>query len=675
MYETWHPNADDANRVKGRINYTVWSDVFRCSHCGEEMVFWDVAVDAKEGCIKANWDCPGCGSRLAKSPRKDSSALRAERVMDTLFDHALRQTIKQTRQTPVMINYSVGKNRYEKKPDPQDLALINKIEESEIPYSFPANKIPGGDKTSDPINVGITHVNHYYTRRSLWCMSFLYGQIIDVRDCGVKNRLKFIWQSLATGYTKLNRYGATHYSQVNRILNGTLYIASLISEVSIQYAFVGKFSRLMKVLREYSPQHNSLINSSSSSKVDILDNSLNYIFVDPPFGSNLMYSELNFLWEAWLEVFTNNQPEAIVNKVQKKGLNEYQNLMASCFKEFHRMLKFGHWMTVEFHNSQNSVWNAIQEGLMTAGFMVADVRVLNKEQGTFNQVSSSGAVKQDLIISAYKPAAEFERKFNLEGGSAAGAWEFVRQHLEQLPMPTAQGQNIEVQGERMPYLLYDRMVAFHLVRGLTIPLSASDFYKGLSQRWLMRDGMVFTAAQATTYDQLRLKAERVQQLALFVTDEASAIQWLRGELNAETGHGAQTYSDIQPRFLKQLHQERYEKLPELQVILQQNFLQDAEERWYAPDPENAAHLEALRERDLLHEFNEYLAGTGRIKVFRAEAVKAGFSKAWAEHTYTTIIKVAERLPEQALQEDPKLKLYYDNALNRAPKEIKQERLI
>jgi hypothetical protein len=38
-----------------------------------------------------------------------------------------------------------------------------------------------------------------------------------------------------------------------------------------------------------------------------------------------MYSELNFLWEAWLKVFTNNKPEAIVNKVQKKGLPNTSN--------------------------------------------------------------------------------------------------------------------------------------------------------------------------------------------------------------------------------------------------------------------------------------------------------------------------------------------------------------
>ena len=30
MYETWHPHCNDPNRVKGKINYTVWSDVFLC---------------------------------------------------------------------------------------------------------------------------------------------------------------------------------------------------------------------------------------------------------------------------------------------------------------------------------------------------------------------------------------------------------------------------------------------------------------------------------------------------------------------------------------------------------------------------------------------------------------------------------------------------------------------
>ena len=54
---------------------------------------------------------------------------------------------------------------------------------------------------------------------------------------------------------------------------------------------------------------------------------------------------------------------------QRKGLLEYQDQMRNCFKEYFRVLKPGRWMTVVFHNSKNSVWNAIQEAIRSAGFV------------------------------------------------------------------------------------------------------------------------------------------------------------------------------------------------------------------------------------------------------------------------------------------------------------------
>ena len=388
-----------------------------------------------------------------------------------------------------------------------------------------------------------------------------------------------------------------------------------------------------------------------------------------------MYSELNFIWEAWLGVITNNGQEAIINKEQKKGLAEYQELMKGCLEKFQQYLKPGHWITIEFHNSQNSIWNAIHEAILHAGFIIADVRTLDKQQATYHQVTTSAAVKQDLVISAYKPTAEFEQRFSIEGGTAQGAWEFVRQHLEQLPMPVVTDGKMSMQGERTPYVLYDRMLAFHLVRGLSIPLSASEFYAGLTDRWLYRNGMVFTSAQAQQFDQMRLQADVVEQLSLFVTDETSAVRWLKSELSPESGHGPQTYAELQPAFLRKLHQERYEALPELKTLLEQNFLKGDDDRWYTPALNQEADLQALRERDLLRDFEDYSRGSGKVKVFRSEAIKAGFSKAWKEHNYGLIVQVAERLPEQALQEDPQLKLYYDNALNRARNQPEQMRLL
>lgn len=678
MYETWHPNCDDPKRTLGQINYIIWSDVFVCSHCGSEMAFWDVAVDHKKGTVHEAWDCPGCGVLTAKTPAKGSDALRVERAWQTRFDRDLKQTVRQARQVPVLINYSVGKRRYEKRPDTDDLALIERIENSEIPYSCPILRMPEGDESRRNDDIGFTHVHHFYTKRNLWVLSSLWAK--STNNFSFRWALSGIMQRANKQHQiAISRVGSENKQKGGKTAGhrrGTLYIPSNQVEFSV-FRLLAERLKYIKLAKTATKSTTDvyLLSCASSNNLKLKESCIDYLFVDPPFGQNIMYSELNVLWEAWLNVVTNNKQEAVINRAQRKALQDYQVIMEDCFSEFYRLLKPGHWMTIEFHNSQNSVWNAIQEAVMRSGFVVADVRTLDKVKKTHTQVTASGSVKQDLVISAYKPTAIFERQFKAEAGSIQGAWAFVRQHLEQLPIPSVENGIVESLSERQNYLLYDRMVAFHVMRGLAIPLSASEFYQGLAQRYLERDGMYFTPAQAAEYDRLRLKAERVEQLALFVIDEKSAVQWLRQALDPSLGGEPQTYQDLQPKFIQQLHQASHEKLPELRQMLEENFLQDEAERWYNPNPDRKADLEALRQRTLLREYKEYLKGKGRLKIFRSEAVRAGFSADWKERNYADIVLVAERLPENVLQEDQGLLMYYHNASLRLSDKPKQAKML
>ena len=73
----------------------------------------------------------------------------------------------------------------------------------------------------------------------------------------------------------------------------------------------------------------------------------------------------------------------------------------------------------------------------------------------------------------------------------------------------------------------------------------------------------------------------------------------------------------------------------------------------------------LREQSRLQEFTKYRKSRKkRLTAFSLEAIRAGFKKAWMEHDYTTIIVVARKLPEDVLQEDQKLLMWYDNATTR-----------
>ena len=662
MYETWHPHCDAPNRVKGKINYTVWSDVFLCPNCGAEMVFWDLAVDQKNGIISNDWHCPACGTLVAKSPQKASGALRAERAWETHFDRELKQTVRQARQVPVLINYSVGKKRYEKKPDAEDLTLIQKIEEMDIPYWVPTNKMPEGFNTEQPkISHGLTHVHHFYSRRNLYAISALISSQHSFSETNSKLFLDGI-QTISTSLvSKLTRY--KYKKSGNSMLSGTLYVASTIAEQNVFKVILAKLEDIFIAKRSISPNQSSIL-TRSSTHFNIDEYKINYIFIDPPFGGNLMYSELNFLWEAWLRVFTNNQPEAVINAVQHKGLYEYQALMQGCFDEFFRVLKPGRWMTVEFHNSQNAVWNAIQEALQRAGFVIADVRILDKKQQTFKQVTTTAAVKQDLIISAYKPNGNLEENFRLKAGTEDGAWEFVRYHLGKLPVVNESNGTAIVNAERQAFLLFDRMVAFHIQRGVMVPISAPEFYAGLDERFTRRDGMYFLPDQVAEYDRAVLDSGKPAQLSLFVSDEKTAITWLRQQLDPASGGEPKTQGDLTNDFNRIMNRAKHEQPLELIEILKLNFLQDADGKWYVPDHNKATDLEKVRQRALLKEFKEYTESTGRLRVFRSEAVRAGFADCIKRQDYETIVMVAERLPEDVLREDPDLLMYYDSALLR-----------
>lgn len=638
-------NLFKESQAKGIINYTIWSDVFICPNCGEEIVFWDVAVNEKTGSVKDKFECPKCNIKLSKQDCK--------KAFETIIDDHTHLPIDIIKQKPVLINYTYLGKRYQKKPDKFDLDKINKINKTNIPFWYPSERMCPGKEGRRNDKSGITHVHHFFTKRNLLILACLYDKI------GNDNHLKFLFTSILQRASKLFKWSKNQAGP----LSGTLYISSCVYETSI-FSLINNKQKIFDFWK--ANEKFACVNTASLTDMhNVPNNCIDYIFTDPPFGSNLMYSELSFLWECWLKVRTQNYTEAIVDSIQEKTLIDYQNLMTKCFCEYFRILKPGHWMTVEFHNSKNAVWNSIQEAIQRAGFIIADIRTLDKKQGSFKQVNSTSAVKQDLIISAYKPKEKFIKEFLLKTGTEEAVWNFVRQYLNNLPIVISKNNHIETISERQAFLLWDRMISYHIMNGLSIPIDASTFYKGLDEKFLKRDDMYFLPNQVNEYDDARIKAEiEPMQYSLIISNEKSAIGWLYSQLSKENG-GPKTYAQIQPKFMQECTAlDKREKMPELSVLLEENFLQDENGKWYIPDLTKTGDIAKLREKNLLKEFQDYLTTKGKLKVFRSEAIKAGFAKLWKDKDYKTIVDVAERLPEETIQEDSNLLMYYDISLSR-----------
>lgn len=650
MYETTHTDG----KTKGRINYTVWSDVFSCGECGKEIVFTEEALDKKSGAVRESFPCPHCGIES----KKDDLELRYESVVDK----ALGETISIPKRVPVIINYTAKGAKHEKSPDKSDLSLLRRIAELPVPSQLPMLKLPDMQmrRVGRMQPAKITHIHHFFLPRATHILSALWERASCVSDRRNRNALLFFVEQAIWGMSLLARYVPTHYSQVNQYLSGVFYVASQIVDPSPWYILDGKLKRLTKVFESHHVSDGqAVVTTQDLANIGLADNSIDYIFTDPPFGENIYYSDLNILIESWHGVRTAPTNEVIVDKVKEKTLLDYQRMMSNCFSNYYRVLKPGRWMTVEFHNSRNSVWNAIQEALQHAGFVVADVRTLDKKQHSFQQAVSGNTVKRDLIISAYKPNGGLEERFQKKAGTEDGVWDFVSTHLRQLPVFVAKGNKAEPVAERQSHILFDRMVAFHVQRGYPIPISSPEFLSSLRQKFPERDGMYFLPEQVTEYDRKRLEVKEVEQMQLFVSDEKSAIQWVRIQL----GTNPMTYSVLQPLFMKHVGQswEKNEQPIELLAILQQNFVEEKGGKWHVPDPKNEAHLEQLRSRALLKEFQQYLDTKSKLKVVRTEALRAGFKEAWQKKDYTTIVQMAKRVPEAVIQEDQALLMYFDNA--------------
>lgn len=648
MYKTY------VNGREAKINYVVWSNIFLCKSCGREINYWKSALDRTNTIIKDEFECPHCNALNSK----DSDLL-----YETKYDASLEQSNSQPKCVPVLIVCTTSdKKRYEIEPSQFDLDVLAKIDDLQCNTFFPTDRMPEGGESRRNDRISITNVHQFFTRRNLIVLSALRDKI---NKSPLSAKLMFFFTSMISRSTKMNRFSTRNYFHGGggwclTGLSGTLYMPSLPMEVSVLEQLEGKlglFNRLEPALPN-KPMHSSMIGSATN--LLLKDDSIDYIFVDPPFGANLMYSELNFIPEAWLKIKTESKKEAIVNQAVHKDLFDYQRLMNESLAEFYRILKPGKWLTMEFSNTSAAVWNSIQNALQGVGFIVTNVAGLDKKQGSFKAVTTTTAVKQDLVITCFKPTETLQNIFTSSSDYSSNTWDFVEELLEHLPVHLRKENSTTAVIERSPKILFDRLIAYYVQRGYPVPMDAAEFQKGLKDRFVERDGMFFTAEQAIEYEEKKKDTTSFVALFILVGSEAEGIEWLKRKLE----DGPKTYSEILPDWMQDLVKpKKGDSLPELMQILEENFLKDEEGRWYIPDSNKQTDLDAIRTKKLLKEFEVYIEAK-KIKDARLEALRAGFKECYKNKDFATIVAVGDKIPEELLTTDEILLQYYDIASSR-----------
>jgi len=645
----------NVNGKEKEINYTIWSDAFQCPFCKTEYYYFDKFVDFGKNEILENVKCSVCNAVIDQS--NDNKLFKEQ------FDNVLNKRINFPVQKPVLISYFEGKSKKYKIANEDDVALVDKINDQKLSSWTPSNPIMFigenfGDLWRAGYHKGYTHTHHFYTKRNLICLSFIYSEIQNyVNSEGVYQALMFIFTSLYSRSHRMNRYIPKHGRHVGP-LSGTLYMSSLQVELNVINIFKDKAKSILTALSKLK-SNTSFISTQSVTELTktVPENIIDYIYTDPPFGDNLPYSELNFIMEDWIKLHTNNKTEAIINNKQLKSINEYNSLMNAAFREYFRVLKPNRWITVVFHNSQSKVWTSIQEAITKAGFIISRVSVLDKKKGTTKQLSYNGAVKNDLVISAFKPRKGFTTKFINNSGFGLEL-EFITMFLGNL--------SISPVLERTRQMLYSKLIAYYLQQNYEIRFDAKTFYSMLSNHFMEEDGFWFTSNEINQYIEYkrRMKLENIDEmksgtLFLFVSDEKSALVWLFNFL-AEP----RSFSDVSVAF-NQLANIQGDNVPELREMLEQNFIYENDSYRRPKSEPEYNQITEKREKILQKEFESLLIKSqtekGKIKIVRKEALSYGFEMSYKAKRFNDILTIAKKLDKSILENSSELNDFVEAA--------------
>ena len=380
LYGTRCPTCQDVARVE----YTVWSDVFGCPACDREIVFWQSAVDAETGAIAKAIEC-SCGQVSAK---RDLAWLRSEPVLQSI---ACRRC-----------------KRVEREVDDDERARIAAFDRSTITAWFPTSPFEAwremwrGQHRTQAIDTAAD----FFTERNLAALAELWAGVGRQTDEDIRSALRF---AFTASVNRASRRYQWNPKRPTNVLSSTMYIASLSYEFNVFSLFRRKLKSAIDLNAATSalPGSAEVFRTPAQSLDHLPDRSVDYVFTDPPFGSNIFYTDSSFLWEAWLDDLTDTTQEAVVHQSQRaehggKTLNDYEKLMGEAFSEMARVLRPNAWASVMFHNSSDEVWSALARAIESSGFEVGSAVAFDKSQASFKglkgQLAGEKVPNFDLVL-------------------------------------------------------------------------------------------------------------------------------------------------------------------------------------------------------------------------------------------------------------------------------------
>jgi DNA modification methylase len=397
---------------KATTAYTVYSQVFQCPRCMEKVALFD--CPEAEGRTKAGKPkkvrvCPHCQKRGITEEIGDSSLHLA--AIPVLTSYLCESGCKPSRDERQHDNTDlVKKENFER----NDLGKLEEIDSKQIPYWIPTARMMNAEEGVEkwgmlwrPYLHGRVKVADFFRPRNLWALGRILAGINDLSvQQIIKDVLLFAFSSNLLNASDMYRY---RESGKGGISMGTYYVGPIFQVMNAWRGFEDKVNGIRDAYSTLSLRATS-INISCQSATDlrfIPDNSIDYIFTDPPYSWKVQFGESNFIWEAWLGFNTQwHNEEIIVNEFRDFTDAYWANKMREAMKECYRVLKPGRWISLCYHDTSDGTWELVQDIMAETEFLVdkADtVLFIDTDQKSWKQQVADKVNKRDLVINFHKP--------------------------------------------------------------------------------------------------------------------------------------------------------------------------------------------------------------------------------------------------------------------------------
>ena len=374
---------------------TVWSFTYLCPSCEYELVYFE-HLDKAGRPPKA---CPSCRAAFAKRNWERASDVPVEVVVNGTEGKQVTQDVQEVDFS--RIEKAIGDPRLAKVPS-------RTIDSSREMYS-----------RSGLGKAGMTETSKFFSPRNAIALNLLWDRIDNIDDSDIRQKMAFAFTAILPRASKRYQWSAQRPLNAQ---NQTYYIAAVYYEWNVFELFMRKVEAALRAdeviasgrgARSAESKKADCVDytlASADGLVHLADESVDYIFTDPPFGSNIFYSDMSLFHEAWLGKETDNSREAVVHTTGKKkngAEDRYHKLLRGAFAEGFRVLKPGRKMSVVFGNSSGRIWGLVQRALRDSGFNSTPVHVaiLDKGQRSVKGLNSGseGVVTVDLILTVEKP--------------------------------------------------------------------------------------------------------------------------------------------------------------------------------------------------------------------------------------------------------------------------------